>query len=96
MTEKVNFKKLIEEHGAKKAAEIIRTTGTPLTEDFAQSHKRMDTFSNNTTNEIIQQLEDDDKMETTTRNIIQPQIPLSVFSTTQNHTIEYAQETIDA
>ena len=97
MTEKVDFKKLIEEHGAKKAAEIIRTTGKPLTEDFAKSHKKMDTFSNKTTNEITQQLDAEQEIETTTsKNIVQLQIPLSIFTATEIHTIEEAQETIDA
>jgi len=97
MSENVDFKKLIEKHGAKKAAEIVRTTGKPLTEDFAKSHKKMDTFSNKTTNEITQQLNAEQEIETTTsKNIVQLQIPLSNFSTTQNHTIEEAQDTIDA
>lgn len=94
MTERINFKELINKYGAKKAAEIIRTTYTPLTEDFAKSHKEMNTFSNEVTDIIIKELEDEKEIETTTKNIIQPSIPLSVFSTTQNHTIEYAEETI--
>ena len=91
-----NFKKLIKEYGPKKAIEIIRTTSKPLSGDFAKEHKNLDAFSNNTTNEITQQLDDEKEMETGTSNIVQLQIPLSTFSTTQNHTIEYAQETIDA
>lgn len=97
MTEKVDFKKLIEEHGAKKAAETVRTTGKPLTEDFAKSHKKMNTFSNKTTDEITQQLVAEQETETTTsKNVVQFEIPLSILSTTQNHTIEEAQETINA
>lgn len=65
MTENNDFKKLVKRFGPKKAAEIIRTTGKPLEEDFAKTHKKLDTFSNKTTDEIIQQLEKENEIQTT-------------------------------
>ena len=96
MTDNVDFKKLVKEHGAKKAIEIIRTTSKPLSGDFAKEHKNLKAFSNSVTNEITQQLDAELEIETaTSKNIIQIEVPLSNFSTTQNHTVEYAQETIE-
>jgi len=60
MVESNDFKKMVKQLGPKKASEVIRTTNRPLKEDFAKTHKKLDAFSNKTTDEIFQQLEKED------------------------------------
>ena len=98
MTDEIDFKKLVKEHGAKKAIELIRTTGKPLSGDFAKEHKNLKAFSNSVTNEITQQLDAEQELETpTSENIVQLHIPLSNFVPTFDYTNEYyAQDTINA
>lgn len=98
MTDKTNdFKELVKQFGPKKAAEIIRTTGKPLEEDFAKTHKKLDTFSNKTTDEIIQQLEKENEIQTTSGNygdsILYVQ---SSFSLKTTQSTEFAQHTVYA
>ena len=68
-SEKIDkFKKLLKEHGPKRAAEIIRTTVAVYDEDFTKTHKEKSTFSNDTTNELIHQIEEEIKIEATSGN----------------------------
>lgn len=93
MTDEIDFKKLVKEHGAKKAIELIRTTGKPLSVDFAKEHKNLEAFSNTTTNKITQQLDVEEKETPTSENIAQLHIPLSNFVAPFDYTNEYyAQE----
>jgi len=88
-SEKIDeFKKLIRKHGPKKAAEIIRATGNVYDEDFTQTHKQKETFSNNTTNEIIQQIEEELAIEATS-GIYGNQFELSEFGLQTTETQEF-------
>jgi len=90
MTNEINFKELIKKHGPKKAIEIIQTTSKPLSGNFAKEHKKMDTFSNKTTDELVQQIEKENKIETTSQNnseSIKVQTQFS-FVTTESITTE--------
>lgn len=97
MTDKVtDFKKLVKEHGPKKAAEIVRTTGNPLSEDFAKTHKKLNTFSNKTTDELIQQLEKENEIQTTSGNYGEYIQIQQQFSLKTTQSAEFAKHTLYA
>jgi hypothetical protein len=50
------FRKLLKENDAKKAFELMRKEGANYGEDFAKAHKKQPAFSNQSTAEIVSEI----------------------------------------